>query len=128
MGIEDLVIKVAELREALKYINKRQEQQEQEIKALHRENAKQSEEIRDATYLADTVRLRIDQFEQNCLGHKAVLAEKSKEVSLKIQELDQSIDKVSETKLHLLIKIITAVIVTVLSLISIFKGWIVFNF
>lgn len=135
----NLSIKLAQLStklsEVIKYSEKRGDYYEQEIKSLHRENAKQSEEIRDCMYLVDSLRVKLDQFDKLFSEKKTESFECKKlnqekfnvldeELQKKFNQLNELIEKYSNKKLITLINTIATFIVSMVGLIGLLSGYI----
>lgn len=130
MTEEQLRVKIAELSEALKYADKRSDQHDQEIKSLHRENAKQSEEIRDAFYLADSLKGKIEEFTDKCGEYRACNFDDFKELKEELRELKSKLENTSEvarkaatSRLVLIIQSITATLIVTLTVVGAILGW-----
>lgn len=130
MTEEQLLVKIAELSEALKYADKRLDQHDQEIKSLHRENAKQSEEIRDAFYLADSLKGKIEEFTDKCGEHRSCNFDSFKELKEELRELKSKLENTSEvarkaatSRLVLIIQSITATLIVTLTIVGAILGW-----
>lgn len=129
--VEDLQIIIARLEESLRFLEKRIDQQDLEVKNLHRENAKQSEEIRDAGYLADTIRNGYEDFKKACsnksLCHFNEVSKFREELALmhreEIEPLRDAIRKASTNKFVLVVQTITTTILAVLAVIGSLMGW-----
>jgi hypothetical protein len=124
MEIEDIKIRLAELSEAIKYIDKRLEYHDEELKSLHRENSKQSEEIRDSIYLSDTAKINLDALVKACAECKGCQKEVVKGLSDKLEALKVDIEKASSKKLILIIEVVTGTLISILALVGSIKGWI----
>lgn len=132
---EDLRIKIAEilarLAEVIKYYDNRVLYYDQEIKSLHRENAKQSEEIRDAMYLADSLKLKIEILEKILSEKKTDSTECKKNNNEKFKCLEEKLDEAndlietySNKKIVTIVNTIITAIISLASIIGLLGGWI----
>jgi len=124
MDSDDIKIELVKISEALKYIDKRLDTHEEDIKNLHRENAKQSEEIKDAVYLSETLKINLEVSTRNCAESKEARKEAIKELETRIKVLQQDVDKASSKKLILIVEVVTGTLISILALIGSIKGWI----
>lgn len=127
MEEDNLNIQLVKLGEHVKYLEKKVDTCEQDIKTLNRENAKQSEEIRDATYLADSVNNRLIDFCKGCSEHKKGQSEIYKDLIDRVDNLDKSINDLSVKKLIIFVQSVVGTIFAILTIIAVMQGWIKFG-
>jgi len=127
MKEEEILIKLAEISEATKYILRHIDGQDQEIKNLHIEDAKKSEEIKDVYYLADKLSSRIEYIEKNCGEHKAQDCQGAKDIKEKIENIDVKFDQLSNKKLVTVVNTVITALVTLFGILGAITGWIKFG-
>lgn len=123
---DEFKVKIIELIESIKYSSRRQDLVDQEIKELVREDAKQGEEIKDAIFLTESLKMKMEVYEKNCFEHKLRIQEANKDEKILIADLNDKLEKASQKKLVIGIQTILAAIVVILTILGTISGVIKF--